>query len=143
MTDHLRVLIPTTTASCDGLRAMLAAVILLDLRKPDVDDATATDRIRSHDLRARILVLTTHDPIETSTAPLTPAQPAICSKDPVHQLFVAIRFAARGEANLSPTIATRVRNWMLAPSPGMLSGRNLEVPTAVAYELSNGTPLYP
>lgn len=148
----------------DGLRAMLATqsdfevvgeattgveavelalelhpdVVLMDLRMPRVDGATAIARIRARDPRARIVALTTFDTdADIARAVEAGATGYLLKDSPREQLFDAIRAAVRGDSILSSAVAARVLARMRAPDDEILSGREIEVLAAVARGLAN------
>lgn len=165
MTERIRVLIADDHPVVrDGIRAMLGTqpdlevvgeattgteatqlardlqpdVVLMDLQMPHVDGATAIAQIRARDPHANILVVTTYDTDSDITRAIDAGATGYLLKDtPREQLFAAIRSAACGESVLSPAIATRVLARMRTPQPDMLSGREIDVLTAVARGLSN------
>lgn len=164
MTGHIRIVLADDHPVVrDGLRAMLATqpdfevvgeatsgieaieltlqlhpdVVLMDLRMPRVDGATAIARVRAHDPQARIVALTTFDTDADIARAVEAGATGYLLKDtPREELFTAIRAAARGESMLSPTVAARVLVRMRAPSHEILSGREIEV-LAAARGLAN------
>jgi DNA-binding NarL/FixJ family response regulator len=122
----------------DVVRALDPDVVLMDLRMPDGDGVTAIGRIRALGLRARVLVLTTYDTDSDVLPAIEAGATGYLLKDaPRDELFRAVRAAARGEAVLSPSVATRLLGQVRAPVREPLSGRELEVLWLVARGSSN------
>lgn len=163
--DHIRVLIADDHPVVrDGIRAMLGTqadldvigeattgdeairltrelqpdVVLMDLQMPRTDGPTAIAQIRERDPHVNILVLTTYDTDSDITRSIDAGATGYLLKEtPREALFTAIRSAARGESVLSPTVASRVLARLRAPASDALSGREIDVLTAVARGLSN------
>ena len=122
------------------------AVILMDIRMPELDGLQATRRILATDDTARILILTTFDLDEYVYEALRAgASGFVLKDDSPEQLIAAIRTVAAGDALLSPTITKRVIQKfarMPRPSPpkelDSLSEREREVFRLMARGLSNG-----
>ncbi|WP_327346962.1 response regulator transcription factor [Streptomyces europaeiscabiei] len=121
-------------------------VVLMDLRMPGTDGATATARIRQEHPGIRVLVLTTYE----GDADILPAIEAgatgyLLKDTPIGTLTDAIRAAARGETVLAPPVAARLVTHMQAPSGEQLTPREVQVLGLVARGLSNseiGRQLY-
>jgi DNA-binding NarL/FixJ family response regulator len=113
-------------------------VVLMDLQMPEVDGATATAILRDEQPDIKVLVLTTYDTDADITRALEAGATGFLLKD-AHRddLVGAIRTAARGEAVLSPTVATRMVSRMRSGHASTLSGREIEVLSGVARGLSN------
>lgn len=89
--------------------ALKPQVILMDLRMPVMDGATATRRLRALLPDSRVIVLTTFDEDEAIFDGLRAGAIGYLLKDaPTDKLYEAIRAAARGESFLQPSIAARV-----------------------------------
>ncbi len=112
-------------------------VVLMDLQMPILDGVTAIAQIHTAHRGVRVLVLTTYETDADITAAIEAGATGYLLKDtPRADLFAAIRAAARGEAALSPAVATRVLG-RLRGSPEALSAREIDVLTAVARGDSN------
>ncbi|MET9357429.1 response regulator transcription factor [Streptomyces sp. NPDC006617] len=114
-------------------------VVLMDLRMPGTDGATATARIRQEHPGIRVLVLTTYE----GDADILPAIEAgatgyLLKDTPIGILADAIRAAARGESVLAPPVAARLVTHMQAPAREQLTPREVQVLGLVARGLSNG-----
>jgi DNA-binding NarL/FixJ family response regulator len=121
-------------------------VVLMDLRMPGTDGATATARIRQEHPDIRVLVLTTYE----GDADILPAIEAgatgyLLKDTPIGTLTDAIRAAARGETVLAPPVAARLVTHVQAPAGEQLTPREVQVLGLVARGLSNseiGRQLY-
>ncbi|MET7695164.1 response regulator transcription factor [Streptomyces sp. NPDC005483] len=114
-------------------------VVLMDLRMPGTDGATATARIRQDHPGIRVLVLTTYE----GDADILPAIEAgatgyLLKDTPIGTLTDAIRAAARGETVLAPPVAARLVTHVQAPTGEQLTPREVQVLGLVARGLSNG-----
>jgi DNA-binding NarL/FixJ family response regulator len=122
------------------------AVVLMDIRMPELDGLQATRRILSADSGARILILTTFDLDEYVYEALRAgASGFVLKDDSPEQLIAAIRTVAAGEALLSPTITKRViQRFARMPRPAPpkeledLSEREREIFRLITHGLSNG-----
>ena len=113
-------------------------VILMDLRMPEMDGVTAIARLAETACPARVLVLTTYDTDSDVLSAIEAGATGYLLKDaPPDELFRAVRAAARGEAVLSPSVATRVVGQVRAPAQEPISQRELEVLELVARGTSN------
>jgi DNA-binding NarL/FixJ family response regulator len=119
-------------------RALKPDVVLMDLRMPDVDGVTAIKRLAELGLDTRVLVLTTYDTDSDVVPAIEAGATGYLLKDaPRTELLRAVRAAARGEAVLSPSVATRLLGQVRAPAREPLSNRELDVLALVARGTSN------
>lgn len=103
-------------------------VVLMDLRMPQVDGVSAISELARRGVTARILVLTTYDTDSDVLPAIEAGATGYLLKDaPREELFRAVEAAARGQAVLSPSVATRLMGQMRAPASEVLSQRELEV----------------
>jgi DNA-binding NarL/FixJ family response regulator len=131
--------------AADGAEAVRLAlalapdVILMDLRMPGMDGLTAITELGKRGSTARVLVLTTYDTDSHVLPAIEAGATGYLLKDaPRAELLRAVRAAARGEAVLSPSVATRLMSRFRAPSgAGPLSQRELEVLELVAAGTTN------
>ncbi|HEX3749359.1 MAG TPA: response regulator transcription factor [Streptosporangiaceae bacterium] len=119
-------------------RSLRPDVVLMDLRMPDVDGVTAIKRLAELGVDTRVLVLTTYD-TDTDVVPAIEAGATgyLLKDAPRSELLRAVRAAARGEAVLSPSVATRLLGQVRAPAHEPLSNRELDVLALVARGTSN------
>jgi DNA-binding NarL/FixJ family response regulator len=121
------------------------AVILMDIRMPELDGIEATRRILAANDAARVLILTTFGLDEyVYEALCAGASGFVLKDDPAEQLISAVRIVAAGNALLSPAITKRViRQFIRIPRPappkelGELTERELETLRLIATGLSN------
>nr|WP_309239362.1 response regulator transcription factor [Actinomadura sp. J1-007] len=114
-------------------------VVLMDLRMPGGDGVTAITRLAERGVPSRVLVLTTYD-TDTDVLPAIEAgATGYLLKDARQdELFRAVRAAARGEAVLSPPVATRLLDQMRA------AASSAPPPSAASWGgASGGEPLSP
>jgi DNA-binding NarL/FixJ family response regulator len=121
------------------------AVVLMDIRMPEIDGLEATRRILAANKGARILILTTFGLDEYVYEALRAgASGFVLKDDPAEQLISAVRTVAAGNALLSPAITKRViRQFtrLARPAPpkelGELTEREREILRLIATGLSN------
>ncbi|GAA3462823.1 response regulator [Saccharothrix longispora] len=118
------------------VRAVSPDVVLMDLRMPGVDGVTAIGRLRG--FPTRVLVLTTYDTDSDVLPAIKAGATGYLLKDtPRDELFRAVRSAARGEAVLSPSVATRLVGQVRRPAAEPLSDREVEVLGLIARGCTN------
>ncbi|MGW3963691.1 response regulator [Amycolatopsis sp. NPDC005003] len=128
----------------DGAEALAAAerlrpdVILMDLRMPGTDGVTAIKELARRGIPSRVLVLTTYD-TDSHVLPAIEAGATgyLLKEAPRAELVRAVEAAARGQAVLSPAVATRLLGQVRKPAPAPLSQRELEVLELIAGGSTN------
>jgi DNA-binding NarL/FixJ family response regulator len=130
--------------AADGAEALTRAealqpdVILMDLRMPGLDGVTAISRLAERGVGSQVLVLTTYETDRDVLPAIEAGATGYLLKDaPREELFRAVRAAARGEAVLSPSVATRLMSQVRQPTREPLSHRELEVLELVANGTTN------
>jgi DNA-binding NarL/FixJ family response regulator len=114
------------------------AVVLMDLRMPEMDGVTAIAHIKAQQPETHVLVLTTYDTDADILRAVEAGATGYLLKDvPREELFRAIRAAARGETVLAPAVATRLVGQVRTPPEEALSAREIEVLSLVARGASN------
>jgi DNA-binding NarL/FixJ family response regulator len=123
------------------------AVVLMDIRMPELDGLQATRRILARDNAARILILTTFDLDEYVYEALRAGASGFLLKDvPPEDLIAAVRIVAAGDALIAPAITKRLIEQFARAAPASrppeqlaeLTPRELEVLGLVARGRSNG-----
>jgi DNA-binding NarL/FixJ family response regulator len=125
----------------DQALALRPDVVLMDLRMPGTDGASAIRELAARGIPARVLVLTTFD----SDADVVPALEAgatgyLLKDAPRAELVRAIEAAHRGESVLAPSVASRLVSQLRSPpssGPEPLSERELQVLELIAQGLTN------
>ena len=113
-------------------------VILMDLRMPDVDGVTATERILATLPQTRIVVVTTYESDSDILRAVEAGAAGYLLKDASRgELAEAVRDAARGKTVLAPTVADRLVRFVRQPTLVTLSAREVEVLGHVAKGKSN------
>jgi DNA-binding NarL/FixJ family response regulator len=113
-------------------------VVLMDLRMPGTDGVTAITELARLGNPARVLVLTTYDTDSDVLPAIEAGATGYLLKDsPREELFRAVRATARGEAVLSPAVASRIMGQMRAPAQEPLSRREIEVLALIALGSTN------
>ena len=109
-------------------------VVLMDLKMPGMDGATATAQVVAT-TSSRVVVLTTFDTDGDILRAIEAGATAYLLKDaPSDDLVEAVRAAARGQTVLASPVATKLVSAVQRPG---LSAREVEVLTLVGRGLSN------
>jgi DNA-binding NarL/FixJ family response regulator len=113
-------------------------VVLMDLRMPGTGGVQAIGMLAQRGIESRVLILTTFD-TEADVLPAIEAGATgyLLWDAPRQDLLRAVRAAARGEAVLSPAIATRLLGQVRRPAGETVSERELEVLRLVARGSTN------
>ncbi|SDS92557.1 response regulator transcription factor [Jiangella sp. DSM 45060] len=113
-------------------------VILMDLRMPGTDGVTAIEELARRGVEAKVLVLTTYDTDSDVLPAIEAGATGYLLKDaPREELFRAVEAAARGQAVLSPAVASRLMGRLRRPAAEPLSQRELEVLELIAGGATN------
>lgn len=117
--------------------ALRPDVVLMDLRMPDVDGATATEQILAACPDTRVVILTTY---ETHADIVRAVEAGACGYllkgSSRAELAAAVRAAARGETVLAPSVSARLHQRQQHPRVA-LTAREVEVLGHVAHGLTN------
>ena len=122
----------------DRAAALRPDVVLMDLRMPVLDGVSAIRLLAERGVTARVLVLTTFD-TDTDVVPAIEAGATgyLMKDSPPDELLRGVRAAARGEAVLSPSVATRLLGQVREPAREPLSQRELDILALIARGCSN------
>jgi DNA-binding NarL/FixJ family response regulator len=113
-------------------------VVLMDLRMPDVDGVTATERILAAQPETRIVVVTTYESDVDILRAVEAGAAGYLLKDASRtELADAVRDAARGKTVLAPSVAGRLVRLVRHPTAAALSSREVEVLGLVARGNTN------
>ncbi|WP_280302840.1 response regulator transcription factor [Nocardia abscessus] len=113
-------------------------VILMDLRMPDMDGATATARILAASPGIRIVVVTTYESDADILRAVEAGAIGYLLKDASRaELAEAVRDAADGKTVLAPSVADRLVRFVRRPASVTLSAREIEVLGQVAKGKTN------
>ena len=128
----------------DGAEAVALAlrerpdVVLMDLRLPELDGASATAEIRNRRPETQVLVLTTYDTDADIVRAIDAGATGYLLKDVPHEeLTKAVRAAARGDPVLAPAVAARLMERSRGVAGDSLSAREIEVLQLAARGMSN------
>ncbi|MEV4158834.1 response regulator transcription factor [Nonomuraea dietziae] len=118
-------------------RALEPDVILMDLRMPRMDGVSAIKELVRLGIAARVLVLTTYDTDSDVLPAIEAGATGYLLKDALREeLMRAVEAAARGEAVLSPSVATRLLSQVRTPADP-LSAREREILELIAQGATN------
>ncbi len=113
-------------------------VVLMDLRMPGTGGVEAIEMLAQRGIESRVLILTTFDTEADVLPAIEAGATGYLLKDaPRQELLRAVRAAAKGEAVLSPAIATRLLGQVRRPAGETVSERELEVLRLVARGSTN------
>jgi DNA-binding NarL/FixJ family response regulator len=119
----------------DLAASLIPDVVLMDLRMPVLDGASATAEITAAGT-SRVLVLTTYDTDGDILRAVEAGATGYLLKDtPRDQLLAAVRAAARGETVLAPPLAAKLMRQVRGGD--QMTPRELEVLALVARGMSN------
>ena len=118
--------------------ALRPDVILMDLRMPDGDGVTTTERILADLPQTRIVVVTTYESDADILRAVEAGAAGYLLKDASRaELAAAVRDAAAGKTVLAPSVAGRLMGLMREPAPAALTAREIEVLMLVARGHTN------
>lgn len=123
----------------DMVRRFSPDVVLMDLKMPKMDGATAIGTIKGERPETEILVLTTYETDADILRAVEAGATGYLLKDSSEeQLFDAIRQAARGKSPLAPSVASRLVDRVRSTTAGEgLSEREIEILRLVAQGANN------
>jgi DNA-binding NarL/FixJ family response regulator len=134
-------------AAIDLARTTKPDVVLMDIRMPEMDGLSATERLMAMPAPPRVVVLTTFDQNEYVVRALRAGAYGFLLKDaPTTRLITAVRAAAAGDSLIEPSITRRLVERFatpieepkgLPPAVRALTDREQEVLRHVARGLSN------
>ncbi|ADB49050.1 response regulator transcription factor [Conexibacter woesei] len=119
-------------------QALSPDVVLMDLRMPGTDGVTAIRQLAEIAPHVHVLVLTTYDTDAEVLPAIEAGATGYLLKDaPRDELLRAVSAAARGEAVLAPSVATRLLGRVRAPDGEPVTDREREVLALVAQGATN------
>jgi DNA-binding NarL/FixJ family response regulator len=135
-------------AALDQVRSLHPAVVLMDVRMPDLDGIAATREVLASSPEVKVLILTTFEQDDYIFGALSAgASGFLLKRTSPEELIAGIHTVAVGDSLLSPSVTRRVIDRM-AQQPaadttfderlGELTPREREVLAQVARGLSNG-----
>lgn len=126
------------TEAVSMAQSLCPDVILMDLRMPDVDGVTATERILATSPDIRIVVVTTYESDSDILRAVEAGAAGYLLKDATRaELAAAVRDAADGKTVLAPSVADRLVRFVRRPPPASLSSREVDVLALVSEGLTN------
>lgn len=128
----------TGVEAIDLASSLKPDLILMDIRMPNLDGASATQQIVAANPAARVLVLTTYSSDADVLRAVEAGAVGYLLKDVPHEeLFSAVRAVARGERYIAQAVASRLMQQMSHPAREPLTHRETEVLQWVARGASN------
>ena len=128
----------------NGLEAVEAAatlrpdVVLMDLKMPILNGASAAARIKDHDPNVKVLIVTTYDADPALLPALKNGADGCILKDaPKQALFGAVRGLMRGETPMSDPVRARLLEDLRSGLANPLTAREVEVLRLVAHGMTN------
>ena len=113
-------------------------VVLMDLRMPEMDGVTATEKIKADHPETHVLVLTTYDTDADILRAVEKGATGFLLKDArQEELFDAIRNTAQGKSPLTPSVASRLIRRLQGTDAKQLSEREIEILQLVAQGMNN------
>lgn len=114
------------------------AVVLMDLRMPEMDGVQAIAQIKSQRPETNILVLTTYDTDADIVRAVDAGATGYLLKDvPREELFRAVRATAKGETVLASSVAARLMGKVRSGGEEALTSREIDVLMLVARGATN------
>jgi DNA-binding NarL/FixJ family response regulator len=114
------------------------AVVLMDLRMPEMDGVQAIAQIKSQRPETNILVLTTYDTDADIVRAVDAGATGYLLKDvPREELFRAVRATAKGETVLASSVAARLMSKVRTGGDEALTAREIDVLLLVARGATN------
>ena len=114
------------------------AVVLMDLRMPEMDGVQAITSIKTQLPDTNILVLTTYDTDADIVRAVDAGATGYLLKDvPREELFRTVRATAKGETVLASSVAARLMNKVRAGGDEALTAREIDVLLLVARGATN------
>lgn len=124
----------------EQLKHFEVQVVLMDLRMPGMSGVETIRELCRHKFAPNVLVLTTYDADADVIAAIEAGATGYLLKDAPRDLLIqAVRTAAKGEAVLSPAVASRLIGQMRSPANDTLSNREREILELLATGASNSS----
>jgi DNA-binding NarL/FixJ family response regulator len=114
-------------AAIDEVARLEPAVVLMDIRMPDLDGISATREVLASSPEVKVVVLTTFEEDDYIFDALSAgASGFLLKRTKPEELIAAIHTVADGDSLLSPSVTRRVIDRMATQPPATLSGKRLE-----------------